>query len=183
MALLSRAAPLRGSLPGHHRDGIVRFSGCSPTLRIYAAAAAESPAPVVRAALEGTGVFSFCSAAGVAWRLCSAVLVQRSPRSAGPARPRRRRGCVVPNNCETPAVPLYSTLHQNFATKPLWRCSEGLLEKPLVPRGAPPPPEEVGAAPCNEHNTQSAATWLILPVVICLSQRLSHACLSAVSNS
>ena len=25
---------------------------------------------------------------------------------------------------------------------------------------------------------QSAATWLILPVVICLSQRLSHACLS-----
>ena len=57
MALLSRAAPLRGSLPGHHRDGIVRFSGCSPTLRIYAAPAAELPAPVVRATLEGTRVF------------------------------------------------------------------------------------------------------------------------------
>ena len=26
--------------------------------------------------------------------------------------------------------------------------------------------------------SESAATWLILPVVICLSQRLSHACLS-----
>jgi hypothetical protein len=27
------------------------------------------------------------------------------------------------------------------------------------------------------------ATWLILPVVICLSQRLSHACLSIAGNS
>ena len=27
-------------------------------------------------------------------------------------------------------------------------------------------------------NLQTSATWLILPVVICLSQRLSHACLS-----
>ena len=38
----------------------------------------------------------------------------------------------------------------------------------------------------NEHamwdsdalNKVTEATWLILPVVICLSQRLSHACLS-----
>ena len=29
-----------------------------------------------------------------------------------------------------------------------------------------------------ERVSVSAATWLILPVVICLSQRLSHACLS-----
>jgi hypothetical protein len=28
------------------------------------------------------------------------------------------------------------------------------------------------------RNDAKAATWLILPVVICLSQRLSHACLS-----
>src|ERR1700749_1144658 len=27
------------------------------------------------------------------------------------------------------------------------------------------------------------ATWLILPVVICLSQRLSHACLSSSKNN
>ena len=33
-------------------------------------------------------------------------------------------------------------------------------------------PPHGGAAP------SSAVTWLILPVVICLSQRLSHACLS-----
>ena len=36
------------------------------------------------------------------------------------------------------------------------------------------------AAPSFFHGRRSrkAATWLILPVVICLSQRLSHACLS-----
>ena len=28
------------------------------------------------------------------------------------------------------------------------------------------------------HSLSAVATWLILPVVICLSQRLSHACLS-----
>ena len=33
-----------------------------------------------------------------------------------------------------------------------------------------------GARPASEPTT--IATWLILPVVICLSQRLSHACLS-----
>ena len=33
--------------------------------------------------------------------------------------------------------------------------------------------------PCRRLRLASkAATWLILPVVICLSQRLSHACLS-----
>ena len=31
---------------------------------------------------------------------------------------------------------------------------------------------------CSPEHILSAATWLILPVVICLSQRLSHACLS-----
>ena len=30
----------------------------------------------------------------------------------------------------------------------------------------------------NKQPSRKAATWLILPVVICLSQRLSHACLS-----
>ncbi len=33
------------------------------------------------------------------------------------------------------------------------------------------------------HNCNKlVATWLILPVVICLSQRLSHACLSSSEN-
>ena len=34
-------------------------------------------------------------------------------------------------------------------------------------------------AQCRSRSSEHAqATWLILPVVICLSQRLSHACLS-----
>ena len=31
---------------------------------------------------------------------------------------------------------------------------------------------------CSGRRVQEESTWLILPVVICLSQRLSHACLS-----
>ncbi len=33
------------------------------------------------------------------------------------------------------------------------------------------------------HFHQRLVEWLILPVVICLSQRLSHACLSIAGNS
>ena len=33
-------------------------------------------------------------------------------------------------------------------------------------------------APTGQRFAVRVATWLILPVVICLSQRLSHACLS-----
>lgn len=35
-----------------------------------------------------------------------------------------------------------------------------------------------GAVAARARNKSRAATWLILPVVICLSQRLSHACVS-----
>jgi hypothetical protein len=35
-----------------------------------------------------------------------------------------------------------------------------------------------GLLPRVPGNRNDRATWLILPVVICLSQRLSHACLS-----
>ncbi len=34
-----------------------------------------------------------------------------------------------------------------------------------------------GLEPCGPMSVRNA-TWLILPVVICLSQRLSHACVS-----
>ena len=37
------------------------------------------------------------------------------------------------------------------------------------------------AGACGRHESLNKDTWLILPVVICLSQRLSHACLS-ISN-
>ena len=39
-----------------------------------------------------------------------------------------------------------------------------------------------GAAPGCTPRSEAAATWLILPVVICLSQRLSHARLSTSSS-
>ena len=38
------------------------------------------------------------------------------------------------------------------------------------------------AASCGSFRACRTVTWLILPVVICLSQRLSHACLS-INNS
>ena len=49
------------------------------------------------------------------------------------------------------------------------------------------PPVRISLCPASagcRHGTAAAfkiVTWLILPVVICLSQRLSHACLS-ISN-
>ena len=48
------------------------------------------------------------------------------------------------------------------------------------PRGAGPKIRSVWRAPhgCASRPARKAVTWLILPVVICLSQRLSHACLS-----
>jgi hypothetical protein len=45
----------------------------------------------------------------------------------------------------------------------------------LGSRDPPPQGGRASGTPCHE------VTWLILPVVICLSQRLSHACLS-ISN-
>ena len=49
--------------------------------------------------------------------------------------------------------------------------------------------EEPGVVVVADRDRQRAlleklllATWLILPVVICLSQRLSHACLSISLN-
>ena len=43
-------------------------------------------------------------------------------------------------------------------------------QEPIVPRSPP--------LSCGRRSGLKAVTWLILPVVICLSQRLSHACLS-----
>ena len=143
----------------------------------------KQPAPVVRAALpRHVG----CRALRAAWRLCSAVPVQQSPRSAGPMQhslssscgPWRRRGGVVPNNCETraSAASLFDSPHfaRNLSSKPsryrhptpAWVCVFSTKENTNPSAGGP------------RSTNRKAATWLILPVVICLSQRLSHACLS-----
>ena len=42
-------------------------------------------------------------------------------------------------------------------------------------------PPLTGGTSCAVGRRTTTVTWLILPVVICLSQRLSHACLS-ISN-
>lgn len=44
-------------------------------------------------------------------------------------------------------------------------------------RHGPVPARDAKVAPCLGSSARNA-TWLILPVVICLSQRLSHACVS-----
>jgi hypothetical protein len=53
----------------------------------------------------------------------------------------------------------------------------------VVVESRPAPDSEQNAPPAREgwmaaRSLEKAATWLILPVVICLSQRLSHACVS-----
>ena len=54
-------------------------------------------------------------------------------------------------------------------------------------RGGPPPPGTVFSngpgKPDRGPGRLEFTTWLILPVVICLSQRLSHACLSTGLNT
>jgi hypothetical protein len=62
--------------------------------------------------------------------------------------------------------------------RPLLRRREGArVARRLVARSVA---LRVVRAPCSVRGVRAArqATWLILPVVICLSQRLSHACLS-----
>lgn len=67
---------------------------------------------------------------------------------------------------------------------PLWRGAP-TISTTLVPPGARKGIPEgwrgltAGASPKGPGH--KIVTWLILPVVICLSQRLSHACLS-ISN-
>ena len=51
------------------------------------------------------------------------------------------------------------------------------LDETTVAPSSPPSPLGVGRAR-RARRRGGRATWLILPVVICLSQRLSHACVS-----
>ena len=46
------------------------------------------------------------------------------------------------------------------------------------PRAKPQATHTKWNSHCCTNNNNTVGTWLILPVVICLSQRLSHACLS-----
>ena len=65
-----------------------------------------------------------------------------------------------------------SFVMKRFSSKSCRQSLRALLVWP-VPRG-----EGDGLRRSLVRGTATKATWLILPVVICLSQRLSHACLS-----
>lgn len=71
--------------------------------------------------------------------------------------------CLVGVGSKDPSVPL-----KHFVSRHA-RCSCTVLASPPIRRRV-----ECHAVPTSRRN----ATWLILPVVICLSQRLSHACVS-----
>ena len=63
----------------------------------------------------------------------------------------------------------------------VWRVEEGLASRAgcsTAVRFGRCPPGEVLFSRFDFLNQVTTVTWLILPVVICLSQRLSHACLS-----
>ena len=123
----------------------------------------------------------------------SVVLVQRSPRLAGPLlnpealTPARS---VIPNNCETHASKsnslhsvhvLYYTQNKSVNPYPGRLGAPGLLRGRRWRRFSTnicSSPASRASLPHQSPRFTMTATWLILPVVICLSQRLSHACLS-----
>ena len=121
----------------------------------------------------------------------------RSLRSGRPpGAPRRLRGaCGVASRC--PAPPACRHRHGHLARAighgccpryrltvalpPCLRIGETLSKDDGRPRPPPPPLPRPGAAGARRPapaRRRGRATWLILPVVICLSQRLSHACAS-----
>jgi hypothetical protein len=53
----------------------------------------------------------------------------------------------------------------------------GIRDELLLKKGGGPPSIWLIIC-CSSQQVGKVVTWLILPVVICLSQRLSHACLS-----
>ena len=107
------------------------------------------------------------------WGACSYPLGRAQPHcqpsSEGHLRPTAQPACRRgPRTCAVRNIPqrVRPRAHRAvfFVTPP--RCQASSRGRACGPRGA-------GEA--------SPATWLILPVVICLSQRLSHACLSISS--
>ena len=97
------------------------------------------------------------------------------PRDLGPASACRRRHhqtvCASPparaaRRCWSLQAP-----HGLGSIEPSTRATRGLLR---LSRIIPDRPSEASRL---RDGPATVATWLILPVVICLSQRLSHACL------
>ena len=127
--------------------------------RVASCAAACPAFPSATLDAAGGRVSEACECCGAP---CAAVLcrssVRRSASSAHVFSWRRRKRNIV-------------TLRTRSAGPP---CPSSHLDVPVRPRGC--------VVFCTAHqfgrSWVTVATWLILPVVICLSQRLSHACLS-----
>ena len=62
-----------------------------------------------------------------------------------------------------------------------WSSTAQAVREALITSGTPHVLRTWGRAVGRLASLPTIVTWLILPVVICLSQRLSHACLS-ISN-
>ena len=93
------------------------------------------------------------------------VPVQRSLRSAGPHAMRANIRCWALTPAQSGDTDKCETRARTHC------CSTSRTQRLSNCNSRNPRPTRAGPQP-------AAVTWLILPVVICLSQRLSHACLS-----
>lgn len=97
---------------------------------------------------------------------------------------RQRESCMFLRKCSEREKP--ETLQESTRVEEVWRVVRG---KPLVALKLKSFLIELGSQQKHlqgrmpeKSQIRDTATWLILPVVICLSQRLSHACLSSSKN-
>jgi len=104
-----------------------------------------------------------------------AVSLHKRPpfRNVGPSGSDHQRGNVEKAGVEACGADGYPGKHgvKRSLSKPYGKHSGApAAQEPIVPRSP--------TLSCGRRSGLKAVTWLILPVVICLSQRLSHACLS-----
>ena len=154
--------------------------------------------PATAGALGRFVISPLRSVLGVGWPLPGRLGISRAalpssetnPLTKGPIRGRASSGdySVL---CER-TVKIPSVRPRRVPVRWLFRLAcEGSFSRACMMTALPVPPLTGGAsrgaaALCvvglgvlSEHfKSRAIATWLILPVVICLSQRLSHACLS-----
>ena len=90
---------------------------------------------------------------------------------------RRRGGIPLPRGSRLipSALAREGDAFQKRRKTPEGRASDRCAPRPC---GATTPPRLCCGVPSERSRGERIVTWLILPVVICLSQRLSHACLS-----
>ena len=129
------------------------------------------PKPVAVSGRDGRLVSSFWGVYVAEW---AGVPRRESPRTAYGPPPGQLSG----GNWKAVDVPLAPASGVSWAGRIGFGRAPNLLTHPDPLLGGFPGPSSFRAAACP---VKIVTSWLILPVVICLSQRLSHACLS-ISN-